>query len=152
VWFFYDCFSSNICKLDPALTKGPTQLIHYVAQIINKHIAEHAVNPKSEMKPHIALQTLNPINVIVGEEFIIKLKEAKNLHSRKRSEIENPNIVLQVANRSALGEYKFYAAKARETKVRLVVAYKTSLAVAFQDVDIVVSEPFILLEQQFLRG
>ena len=59
------------------------------------------------------------------------MKEAKNLHSRKRSEIENPNIVLQVANRSALGEYKFYAAKAGKTKVKLVVAYETLLAVAF---------------------
>ena len=127
-------------------------MTHRIAQIIDKHIVEHAVNPESEMKPHIALQTPNPINVTAGEEFIIKLKEAKNLHWWKRSEIEHWNIVLQVANGSALGEYKFYAAKAGKTKVRLVVAHETSLAVAFQDVDVVVSEPSVSLEQQFLRG
>ena len=149
MWFFYSCFFSNICELDRTLKTGSTPLVNRVAQTIDEHIAENVVNPQRQMKPQIALQTPNPMNVTAGDAFTIKLKEANNLHSFKPSEIENPKLVYQVTNGSALGQYEFHAAMAGTTTIRLVVAHETSLAVAFQDVDVIVSEPAVPLEQQY---
>jgi hypothetical protein len=57
----------------------------------------------------MALQTPNPMNVTVGEKFIIKLKEANNHHSCKSSEIEDTSVCVQATTSPTLGEYTFSA-------------------------------------------
>lgn len=115
----------------------PINLVTRVAQTIDQYLAEHTATPE---KPQVALLTKNPMEVKAGERFTIKLAHHNDLHKVKPAEIEDWRLVLQLANGSAIGEYPFYALKAGKTKIRLVLAHKTSLAVAFQDVNITISD------------
>jgi hypothetical protein len=115
----------------------PAHLIRDVAHEIDHHLAKCSVSPEGQLKPEIALPIQN-LKVKTGEPFQIKLSTVNNLHETKPSEIEDTSLVIQVANGSASGEYTFFAMKAGKTKIRLVLAHAESLAVGFQDVDIVV--------------
>ena len=102
-------------------------------------ILQRSVVPESQSKPHAALQTPNPMTVKAGQPFTIKLKDANYLHEIKPAVIDNTDLVIPTANGTDSGEYPFFAIKAGKTKIRLLMAHESSLAVAFQDVDVIVS-------------
>jgi len=75
-----------------------------------------------------------------GECFTIKLADQEDLHKDKGFEIEDPKLVIPNANRDDVGEFPCFAFKAGKTKIRLQVAHAKSLAVAFQDVMITITD------------
>jgi hypothetical protein len=110
-----------------------------VAKTIDEHLAKSSVNSKDRVKPHIG-PSIKPMHVEVGRAFTIKLREHNSLHEVKPSEIDDPSLVIQVANGSASGEYPFFAMKAGKTKIRLLAAHATLLTVAFQDVEVEIEQ------------
>jgi hypothetical protein len=110
-----------------------------VAKTIDEHLAKSSVNSKDQEKPHMGPPT-EPMHVEVGRTFKIRLRGTHSLHEVKRSEIDDPSLVIQVANGSASGEYPFFAMKTGKTKIRLLAAHATLLTVAFQDVEVVIEQ------------
>ncbi|KAI1123951.1 hypothetical protein F5Y10DRAFT_250888 [Nemania abortiva] len=109
--------------------------IHFeLAQIIDEHLAKYSVSREQQTRPSIGLRTPRSMTVSAGREFKIELDAPDSLHTAKPAEIENDN-VLQVTNGSALGKYEFFAMKAGETKIKLVLAHALTLAVECIDID-----------------
>jgi len=127
--------SSDISGASAALDK-----LIAVAQQIDQHLAQNSVPPEEQLKPHPALQTPSPFNVQKGQSFTLKLKDFGDVHELKPAEIDNPDLIFQAANGTQAGEYEFFAMDAGTTKVKLLVAHQTSLAVAYQEVVVVVAD------------
>lgn len=113
-------------------------LIVRVAEKIDGHLHKYSVDQEKQSKPYIALSTPNSMEVEVGKPFEIKLAKVKYLHAAKPSEIGDMSLVIQTANGSASGVYKFFAMRAGVTMVRLVLAHESTLAIGFQDVDVTI--------------
>jgi hypothetical protein len=106
-------------------------------QTIDKYLAEHSASPE---KPQVHLLTDNPMEVKEGEYFTIKLAHQEDLYEVKDFNIEDPKLAMPIANRDDVCEFPCIALKAGKTKIGLQVAHAKSLAVAFQDVMITISD------------
>jgi len=114
-------------------------LILQAARRIDQYFAAHAVSPECQTRPHVTLKE-NSMHIEVGQPFTIKLAgPINNLHETKASEIEDMDLVVQIANGSASGVYTFYALKAGETRIRLLLADASTLIVVSLDVHVKIS-------------
>lgn len=112
----------------------------FIAKKIDEHLEQHRVRPEEQCKSHPELESDSTFYVTKGESFTLKLKGVGNMHELKLAEIEKPDLVFQVANGTEAGEYEFFAMNVGVTKVRMIVAHKSSLRVAHQEVEVVVAD------------
>jgi hypothetical protein len=111
-----------------------------IAENIDEYLQQHSVGPEEQQKPNPELEAASPCHVTKGESFTLKLKYIGDVHKLKLAEIKKPDLVFQVANGTGAGEYKFFAMNVGITEVRLLVAHKSSLRVAYQEVEVVVAD------------
>ncbi|TKA71190.1 hypothetical protein B0A49_08240 [Cryomyces minteri] len=123
---------------DTANLKIPHETILKIAQRLDQHLAQHSVAAEQQKKPHPELDTANPFKVRRGETFNLKLKNLGDVHKSKRSQIDNPKLIIQLSNGTDEGAYPFIARDVGMTKVKLMVAHKTTLAVGFKEVEVIV--------------
>lgn len=110
-------------------------IIFDVAQIIDKHLAKNSVSREQQRRPSVRLLTPSSMSVNVGQPFEIELDAPDNLLEVKPAEIENSNLIVQVANGSTSGKYEFFAMGAGETKIKLLLAHALTLTVECIHVD-----------------
>ena len=110
------------------------------AETIDQHLAENAVLPDAQTKPHPVLQTASPFEVKQGQPFTLKLQDVNDAHVLKPAEIDHPDLTYLAKNGSATGEYEFFALKAGRTRVRLLVAHKTLLTVTAVEVQVIITD------------
>lgn len=121
-------------KVSPA----PAPLISTLAKTLDKYLDDYAVSPGKQLKPQMAIRGPSSITATEHEVFAITLTNASSLHKIKPIEIEKQDIVIPTGNGSPSGEYTLYALKAGKTKVKVVAAHESSLAVGYEEVEVTV--------------